>query len=55
MIAHEEETERSRQKRDQIYSCLYCRFIHEHNIGNLNPVDELKYLFHMKYAHHLER
>ena len=50
-----EESQSSREVRDRIYSCSYCRLIKEcMNIDLLDSVDESKYAFHMKYVHGLE-
>ena len=48
-------TEKSiRQARTEIYSCSFCNFIQETiHLESLDPVDERKYLFHLKQAHGL--
>lgn len=50
-----EGSQKSREERDRIYSCSYCRLIEEcMDMDFLDPVDESKYAFHMKYVHGLE-
>ena len=46
----------TRQLRVGIYSCAFCNFIQKIMEGEtLEPVDEMKYLYHLKYSHGVER
>lgn len=49
-------TESTKESRVEIYSCSFCKFIQQGiGVENLEPVDEIKYVFHLKHAHGVER
>lgn len=51
-----EKAESTRQLRVGIYSCAFCKFIQKVMEDEaLEPVDEMKYLYHLKYSHGVER
>lgn len=48
------QTESLREARKQIYSCTFCSFIQEAmDVHQLEPIDERKYIFHLKQSHSL--
>jgi hypothetical protein len=45
----------TREIRYEIYSCAFCDFVKSSmETELLEPIDEKKYLFHLKHVHNLE-
>ena len=43
-----------KETREQIYCCSYCKFVTQTiGVENLEPVDELKFVYHLKQVHNL--
>jgi hypothetical protein len=45
----------TKEIRYEIYSCAFCEFVQSSmNLDGLDPIDERKYLFHLKQVHSME-